>query len=346
MRRPTRLAIAVTLAAAPVVGVAAPAALTSSATAANRAGVLSVHLNGFESSLTADINKARRSAGLRPLVVIPGATDVARRWSWRMAHSQVLSHNPSIVHDITSAGSAAWTEIAENVGEGPSDSPHALFGAYMASPPHRANILDPAARYVGMGTVERDGIAWNTIDFTNAYNNRYGRTRVPADGLTMDRNRIISTTNVAMLEKSSDQRFAARHHGGLTASRLSFTGPTSRNDAAYTWVRQTGGSSGRGGMMMREALDLSRATTLRLQLSARGTRSGSVPVRVYLERSFGGTVSLGTVHVGSNARWVDLALPSAARSFRNALVLKMTANAVRSAGGRVRLAMYDVQAHV
>jgi hypothetical protein len=52
------------------------------------------------------------------------------------------------------------------------------------------------------------------------------------------------------------------------------------------------------------------------------------------------------VHVSGNARWVNLSLPSAARTFRNALVLKMTANAVRGAGGRVRLAMYDVQADV
>src|SRR4051812_43219305 len=207
MRRHARILLTASLAAGPVMGVAVPATMVTPAAATGGTHVLSVRLNGFEAQLAADINKARRSAGLRPLIVIAGATDVARRWSWHMAGSQVLSHNPSIVADITHSGSSAWTEIAENVGEGPSDNPHSLFQAYMDSPPHRANILDRGARYVDVGTVERDGIAWNTLDFTNAYSNAYGLARVPAAGLTMDEQTITSTTDVAMLN-SADQRFA------------------------------------------------------------------------------------------------------------------------------------------
>jgi uncharacterized protein YkwD len=345
MRRTNRLLLAAALATASAVGIVGPVALTGTAAASSGTNVRFVRLNGFESTLVDDINKARRNAGLGSLTVVAGATDVARRWSWRMASVQQLSHNPSIVNDISRAGSRDWSMIAENVGEGPSESPDVLFRAYMASPEHRANILDRDARYIGMGTVERNGIAWNTMDFTNAYDDGYGRTRVPAAGLTMDSQPLTSTTDLAMLESGDDQRFATNHHGGLHTSRLSFTGPSARNDAAYTWVRQTS-RTGFAGVMMRDALNLSNATSLRLQLSARSDTGNAVPVRVLLQRSFGSTVRLGTVHVSGKRQWFDLSLPSDARSFRNALYLRVTGNAVHGAGGRVRLAMYDLRAAV
>jgi hypothetical protein len=67
---------------------------------------------------------------------------------------------------------------------------------------------------------------------------------------------------------------------------------------------------------------------------------------VLLRRSFGDTVSLGVVRVGPNARWVHLSLPAAARTFRNTVVLRVNGKAVGAAGGRVRLAMYDLRASV
>jgi uncharacterized protein YkwD len=345
MRRPARILLTASLATAPILGIAVPAALVTPAAATGGTHILSVRLNGFESQLAAEINQARRSAGLRSLTVIAGATDVARRWSWQMADAQVLSHNPSIINDITRAGSSAWTEIAENVGEGPSDSPHNLFQAYMDSPPHRANILDPAAHYLGVGTVERNGVAWNTLDFTNAYNNAYGLPREPAAGLTMDQQTITTTTDVALLN-SPDQRFAASHSGGIAATRLAFTGAHVRNGSAYTWLRQVGGATGQAGVVMRDALNLSHATKLCVQLSARATNGSKVPVRVSLRRSFGSNISLGTVLVGGHSKWVDLTLPASAQTFRNVLTLHVSGAAVHQSGGRVRLAVYDVRAEV
>src|SRR4051812_35621375 len=147
MRRPARLVATAVAAAAPLLGLATPTALTTPAAATERT-VNSVRLNGYEAGLVARINDARRSAGLRALVVVPGATDVARRWSWRLAHQQYLSHNPSIIQAMEHAGSAAWSDIAENVGMAGADSPGSLFQAYMNSAPHRANILDRRARYL------------------------------------------------------------------------------------------------------------------------------------------------------------------------------------------------------
>jgi len=343
MRRPARILLAAALAAGPVVGIAAPAALTTPAAATGGTHLLSVRLNGFEADLAASINKARRAHGLQPLTVVAGATDVARRWSWQLAKTQVLAHNPQIIGDIAHAGSSAWTMIAENVGEGPADSPSGLFQAYMESPEHRANILDRGARYLGVGTVERNGIAWNTLDFVNAYLNSYGLTRVPADGVTMDQQTITSTTDVALLNHP-DQRFASSHNGGIAASRLAFT--STGNGSAYTWLHQTGAATGRAGMMMRDALNLSHATKLCVQLSAKAVNGAKVPITVSLHRSFGNSVKLGTIKVGGKAQWVDLTLPSAAQSFRNVLTLHVAGTAVHHAGGKVRLAVYDVRAAV
>src|SRR4051812_50088133 len=101
MRRHARILLTASLAAGPVMGVAVPATMVTPAAATGGHHVLSVRLNGFEAQLAADINKARRSAGLRPLTVIAGSTDVARRWSRHMAAAQGLSHNPPIIRDIS-----------------------------------------------------------------------------------------------------------------------------------------------------------------------------------------------------------------------------------------------------
>src|SRR4051794_34214392 len=129
MRRTARLLATTAAAVAPVLGLVAPLALTSAPAGASEQTVNAVRLNGYEAALVARINNARRSAGLRALVVVPGATDVARRWAWHLARAQALSHNPNLVTCLQRAGSGAWTEIAENVGESSSIDPASLFSA-------------------------------------------------------------------------------------------------------------------------------------------------------------------------------------------------------------------------
>ena len=341
MRRALAAAATCAAAAAPLLAAVLPAA--APAASATETTVNAVLLNGYEAALAADINATRRQHGLPALVVTAGTSDVARRWAWRMASAQVLSHNPAIVRDIERSGSAAWGEVAENVGEAPSDDPQMLFSAYMNSPPHRANILDPAARYLGVGVVERDGTAWNTLDFTDAYSSTYGRTRVPAAGMTIDRKVISAPTDLASLERP-DQRFGTSRGGAVRASRIHFTGPTTRNDSAYAYLTRVRRASGHGDVLMRDALDLSNATTLSLQLAARDRRGRAVAVQVLLGRSYGPTVSLGTVSAGARPHWVTLDVPADARDFQTSLTLRVGSSAVAAAGGSVRLNLYDVRA--
>ena len=139
-------------------------------------------LSTFDSRLLADFNHARTSRGIRALTVVAGTTDVAHGWSCHMAGVSLLSHDLRLGSLLETHGSYWWTTYGENVGMTPSTSgADVLFRAYMASPEHRANILDRSYRYVGVWTKSARGLRWNTIDFVgsaiSSYRYSYGPTR-------------------------------------------------------------------------------------------------------------------------------------------------------------------------
>jgi len=141
-----------------------------------------VSLSGFDTRLLADINHARAARGIRRLIVVAGTTDVAHGWSCRLASLRYLQHNPGLGSQLASHGSYNWTAYGENVGmSSTSAGADALFRAYMHSAPHRANILDPDFRYIGVYTKRTSAYRWNTLDFvgrtSSSYSYGYGGTR-------------------------------------------------------------------------------------------------------------------------------------------------------------------------
>ena len=111
-----------------------------------------------------------------------GTTDIAHGWSCRLASTRVLGHNYGLGSALATHGSANWTTYGENVGmESKTAGADALFRAYMRSPGHRANILDPAFKYIGIWTHGGGGFHWNTLDFVgryaSSYSYSYGPTR-------------------------------------------------------------------------------------------------------------------------------------------------------------------------
>jgi uncharacterized protein YkwD len=149
-----------------------------------------VSLNASEAGLVRYINAARKKAGIAPVKVTPGTTDVARRWARYMAAKKVLKHNPNFASQLRKAGSTRWTRVTENVGYASACNIKQLFDAYMKSPGHRKNILDRNVRVIGIGSVDTTARAWpcgvlyNTMNFANHYNTSYGKSRVAADKLT------------------------------------------------------------------------------------------------------------------------------------------------------------------
>ncbi len=101
--------------------------------------------NTAEMEFVDALNARRANHGLAPLVVDATMTAAARQWTNEMADGQFLAH----ADDITAGAPAAWTKAGENVGRG-GDIP-GLVQAFMDSPGHRANVLDPAYTRIGVG---------------------------------------------------------------------------------------------------------------------------------------------------------------------------------------------------
>jgi hypothetical protein len=127
--------------AATATGLAAPAAQASTA-----------------SSFTSLINSARASAGLAPYSVRSDLAAVAQGQAQRMASEQKLFHNPSLATQVKN-----WRYVGENVGYGPDVT--TLWNAFMASTPHRDNILDHQFTQVGVGAVTVGGTLWVSMVF-------------------------------------------------------------------------------------------------------------------------------------------------------------------------------------
>jgi hypothetical protein len=113
-----------------------------------------------EDAFVAHLNAARAEAGLEPLRRDDGLIDAARGWARWMGERRDLRH----ADDIVTGAPADWTKAGENVGRG--GTVDAVWEAFMASPSHAANVLDPAFTRIGVGVVETsDGILYTAHRF-------------------------------------------------------------------------------------------------------------------------------------------------------------------------------------
>jgi uncharacterized protein YkwD len=113
-----------------------------------------------EAAFVADLNSLRASQGLSTLVVDPRLVTIAEGWSAQMAAAGSISHNP----DLTTQAPSSWLALGENVGMGP-DEP-SLNTAFINSPHHYANMVDPVYNGVGVGVVmSSNSYMFVTVDF-------------------------------------------------------------------------------------------------------------------------------------------------------------------------------------
>ncbi len=118
--------------------------------------------NEDESSFRGYINGARMNHGLRTLHMGNRLVTIARRHSAEMAQANSLYHNPNLATDLRTV---QFSIAGENVGVGPSLP--ILHDAFMASAPHRENVLRPQFEKVGVGVATGgDGRIWITIVFS------------------------------------------------------------------------------------------------------------------------------------------------------------------------------------
>jgi uncharacterized protein YkwD len=100
------------------------------------------------------VNAARRQEGLEPLSPAPSLMEAAQRQARAMAESGRLSHTgpdgSTEAERMQAAGYTGWTALGEVVGAGLT-SPEAVVAEWLASPEHRARLLDPAYTELGAG---------------------------------------------------------------------------------------------------------------------------------------------------------------------------------------------------
>jgi hypothetical protein len=103
-----------------------------------------------EASFVAKINDLRISKGLPALEVNANLVSKARGWAAGMAAAGRIWHS-TLSDGIT----ADWQKLGENVGMG--GSVDGLHAAFVASPHHYENLVDPDFGYVGIGIVMSSG---------------------------------------------------------------------------------------------------------------------------------------------------------------------------------------------
>ena len=128
-----------------------------------------------EAGFVSRINEERAARGIRTLTVRGDLVEIARRHSARMAADGTIYHNKNLGNEV----SGNWYALGENVGMGP--TVESLHEAFMASAPHRRNILDRDYNQIGVGVVIKDDTIYVTEVFAGRSTPR-PRSAKPARG--------------------------------------------------------------------------------------------------------------------------------------------------------------------
>src|ERR1700737_1998115 len=125
-----------------------------------------------ERALFDSLNRERSAQGLPALQWDAALASAAREHAARMAQRNVLSHQlpgePQVQVRATKAG-ARFTTIAENIAVAPNSA--TIHSAWMQSPHHRENILDPELNGIGIGVVKGNDGLFAVQDFSQAVAN-------------------------------------------------------------------------------------------------------------------------------------------------------------------------------
>jgi uncharacterized protein YkwD len=136
---------------------------------------------GYDDEVFLRVNQIRQSAGLQ-LLARNRALDLAAQFHAEdMARNNFMSHSGSNGSNPAARIRAAgypWINWGENVAVGYS-SPSAVMNAWMNSPGHRANILNPNVREIGIGIAQAPGTRWGFF-WCQDFGTRSGAVTAPA----------------------------------------------------------------------------------------------------------------------------------------------------------------------
>ncbi|HVM64359.1 MAG TPA: CAP domain-containing protein [Acidimicrobiales bacterium] len=136
----------------------APSLLAASPASAAAPGVSPTIAMEFEWA----IEVVRTQRGLPPLAIDPSVANGAQEWSGGMALFDTLVHDLKFSSELATID-PGWQAEGENVGVG--GTPQSIEAAFVASPPHLANMLGNFT-HMGVGVfVDGAGRIWVTERF-------------------------------------------------------------------------------------------------------------------------------------------------------------------------------------
>lgn len=124
------------------------------------AGTLPAYADDAENQVFALVNARRVQNGLPPLVLSGVLSNAARSYASTLAAGGFFSHTgldgSTFITRDEAAGYTGWDYLEENLAGG-QQTPEQVVAAWLASPEHRANILSPNVREIGIGHVRLPG---------------------------------------------------------------------------------------------------------------------------------------------------------------------------------------------
>lgn len=146
-----------------------------------------------ESHMTDLVNAHRAEHGMPALTQDAALQMVARRQASRMAAAGSIYHNPNLAGEA-SAAVPQWLKLGENVGVG--GDVVQVADAFLASPPHHANIHNDSFRLIGLGAVPGAGALYFTQNFAQTQTPSSGQGSTPtatANASAAAQNGVVST---------------------------------------------------------------------------------------------------------------------------------------------------------
>jgi uncharacterized protein YkwD len=134
----------------------------------------SITLSAREQALFDAHNAERASRGIARLRIDPALQEIARQRAQIMADNHLFSHynlNGDTIYDMLADEDYPWDDATENIhfnDYSASQADAVAMSEYMASAPHRANILKPGFHRVGVGVATSSaGVHYYSIVFSD-----------------------------------------------------------------------------------------------------------------------------------------------------------------------------------
>jgi Cysteine-rich secretory protein family len=166
-----------------------------------------------EQALWQSANRSRAALKLPPLKWDTALAEAAQQHAQRLAQQNTLSHQlpgePDLVARAARAG-AHFSAIAENIAVAPGTAE--IHAEWMASAPHRANLLDPNLDSVGIAISQRGGRFFAVEDFSRAVVNLTFEQEEQQAGA------LLVARGLRLLSDPTDARRACAQARGFTAT--------------------------------------------------------------------------------------------------------------------------------